>query len=117
MSHPNRVLYNVTCSVNPDIHQEWLEWMLKEHIPDVLRTGMFDEFKVCRIHEYEENGITYAVQYIAPSKEGLDRYMQEFAPALQQKHHVKYGNQVSAFRTTLEILHESNISFPDLSAN
>lgn len=117
MSRPHRILYNVTCSVSPEVHKEWLNWMLKEHIPEVLQTGMFDEYKVCRIHEYEENGVTYAVQYIAPSREMLDRYMSEFAPDLQRKHRERYGDNVQAFRTTLEILHEGSMNFPEVSAN
>lgn len=112
-----RILYNVTCSVSPEIHQEWLHWMKSIHIPEVMATGMFDEYKLCRIKEYEENGLTFAIQYIAPSRENFDRYNTEFAPALQQKHRLKYGESVLAFRTTLEILDESHVSFPSLSAN
>jgi hypothetical protein len=78
---------------------------------------MFDEFKLCRIKEYEENGLTYAIQYIAPSREKFDRYTQDFAPALQQKHRLKYGESVLAFRTVLEILEESQTTYPSLSAN
>jgi len=112
-----RILYNVTCSVSPEIHEEWLHWMKHEHIPEVMQTNMFDEFKLCRIKEYEENGLTYAIQYIAPSREKFDHYTQDFAPALQQKHRLKYGESVLAFRTVLEILEESQTTYPSLSAN
>ena len=113
----SRILYNVTCSVSLEIHEEWLHWMKHEHIPDVMETGMFDEFKLCRIKEYEENGLTYAVQYIAPSREKFEEYTKEFAPSLQQKHRLKYGESVLAFRTVLEILDEGHTNFPGLSAN
>jgi hypothetical protein len=33
------ILYNVTVSVDPEIHDEWLAWMKSKHIPDVLATG------------------------------------------------------------------------------
>ena len=35
------LVYNVTVKVNTDIHEEWLEWMKKTHIPEVLATGYF----------------------------------------------------------------------------
>jgi len=113
----NRILYNVTCSVDVDIHQEWLEWMLKRHIPDVMKTGMFADFRICRVTGYEENGMSFAVQYTASTLEDYNNYMQNFAPALQGEHTARFGDKVSAFRTVLEILHEGSISFPGVSAN
>ena len=35
----HRILYNVTVSIDKDVEKEWLEWMKKVHIPDVMRTG------------------------------------------------------------------------------
>lgn len=113
----NRVLYNVTCSVDPEIHEEWLDWMMFEHIPDVMKTGLFLENRICRIKEYEENGVTYAVQYTCRNQPDLDRYMREYAPSLQKKHADKYGNRVAAFRTVLEIVHESKAPFADVYPN
>lgn len=113
----NRVLYNVTCSVDSEIHEEWLDWMMFKHIPDVMNTGMFLENRVCRIHEYEENGVTYAIQYVARSQSDLNEYMEEFAPTLQKEHADKYGSRVAAFRTTLEIVHEIRSPFPSVNPN
>jgi hypothetical protein len=113
----NRVLYNVTCSVDPEIHEEWLDWMMFSHIPDVMKTGLFLENRICRIREYEENGVTYAIQYTCRSQQNLDRYMRDYAPALQQKHTRKYGERVVAFRTVLEIVHESKTPFADVYPN
>ncbi|MFN0030560.1 MAG: DUF4286 family protein [Flavobacteriales bacterium] len=113
----NKVLYNVTCSVDPQIHEEWLDWMKFVHVPEVMATGFFTENKICRIHEYEENGVTYAIQYVCKSKRDLDQYHKEKAPALQQAHTDRYGNKVSAFRTVLEIIHEQKIPYVDVYPN
>jgi Domain of unknown function (DUF4286) len=113
----NRVLYNVTCSVDPEIHEEWLDWMKFIHIPEVMSTGFFLENKICRIQEYEENGVTYAVQYVCRSRADYDRYQRDFAPALQKKHADRYANKVAAFRTVLEIIHEQRAPFVDVNPN
>ncbi len=113
----NRILYNVTCSVDPDIHEEWLDWMMFVHIPEVMNTGLFLENRICRIHEFEENGVTYAIQYICRSKADLEKYQAEFAPSLQQSHTDRYGTKVVAFRTVLEILHESKAPYADVFPN
>ncbi len=101
------LLYNVTVSVDPRIESEWLRWMKNEHIPEVIATGMFTMHRICRLVQPEpqpEEGVTYAVQYYCDSQEQLNRYFQEYAPALQQAHTAKYGQHTAAFRTVLEIV-------------
>ena len=102
----NRVLYNVTVNVDEDIHEEWLKWMRDVHIPDVMRTGIFSENRICRIHSFEEGGISFAIQYVCGSMDEYERYQRDFAPALQKLHSDRYGGKVAAFRTVLEIIHE-----------
>ena len=33
------IIYNVTSNIDESIHDEWLNWMRQEHIPQVLGTG------------------------------------------------------------------------------
>ncbi|MFM7309609.1 MAG: DUF4286 family protein [Flavobacteriales bacterium] len=113
----NRVLYNVTCSVDPEVHEEWLDWMMFKHIPDVMKTGFFIDNRICRIPEYEENGVTYAIQYTCKNRNELNRYFESEAPRLQQEHASRYGAKVSAFRTVLEILHEYQSPFMEPHRN
>ena len=62
------LLYNVTVSIDPQIEQEWLEWMRKNHIPDVMQTGCFLESRISRVHGEEQGGLTYAITYLAPMR-------------------------------------------------
>ena len=43
------ILYNVTVSIDYDIHQNWLKWMKEVHVPNVLATGLFIESKIATI--------------------------------------------------------------------
>ena len=58
------IIYNVTVNIDYDVHDEWLHWMQTEHIPDVMRTGLFLEAKISRILAEEEGGKSYAIQYL-----------------------------------------------------
>ena len=102
----NEVFYNVTVSLDPSIEQDWLLWMKDIHIPEVLATGMFLQSKILRIHGFEENGVTYAIQYRLASMDLLNKYQAEFAPALKADHFNRYGEKAIAFRTVLEIIEE-----------
>lgn len=100
------ILYNVTVSIDPDVHIEWLEWMKTKHIPDVMSTGCFVESRISRIHGEEEGGMTFAIGYIAPSREKYDEYQENHAQALQQEHSEKFDGRFAAFRTILTVLEE-----------
>ena len=61
------VLYNITVSVDASLAKEWVDYMHKVHIPDVLDTGHFRDYKLCRVEGDEQGGLTFAVQYVAHS--------------------------------------------------
>jgi len=102
------VVYNVTVSVSPGKSAVWLDFMRKEHVPEVLATGAFRDYKICRVLGYEEGGETFAVQYVAWSTDHLRRYTEEHAPRLQAAHTNRFGTDAVAFRTVLEVLEEGH---------
>ena len=101
-------LYNVTVLVIHEKVDEWKEYMINNHILDVMNTGCFESFKLNRLKFVDEkDGLSFAVQYVALSESKLQEYMGQHAPALQKDHTDKFGESALAFRTIMEILHES----------
>jgi ABC-type ATPase with predicted acetyltransferase domain len=99
-------IYNVTINIQEDIHDKWVDWMKKEHIPDMLNTKKFTKALMTRVLVEEElGGITYSVQYTTDSKETLQRYYDENASDLRAKSKPFEGKFV-AFRTELEVVSE-----------
>ena len=98
------ILYNVTVKIENNAHEDWLKWMKEVHIPDVLATGLFEEYKLCLILHDDPEGKTYAIQYFCKNMETFQRYQQEFAPLLQAEHQKRYKNKYVAFRTLMQVL-------------
>jgi hypothetical protein len=98
------IIYNVTINVENDIHKQWLQWMKSTHLPEVMATGMFLNYKFLKLlsRQEDESGTTYAVQYFCKSMEDYDLYQKEFAPALQAKTKALFEGKFVAFRTILE---------------
>lgn len=97
------IVYSVTIKIDIDIHNEWMDWMKAKHIPDVLATKKFVDYKMLRIlAEDEQEGITYNIQYRAASMSDYFDYLNDFAPALQLEHSAKYKDKFVAFRTLLK---------------
>lgn len=102
----SQVIYNVTLGVSNTVHEEWLEWMKREHIPEILRTGMFTSARLLKVHSDHLTTPTYAVQYLCDNIDRYEEYTKSFAPALQAAHQARFGEHAHAIRTVLEILEE-----------
>jgi hypothetical protein len=99
------IVYNITNKVTHEIVNEWIDWQKQEHIPDIMRSGMFTEYKFFRLlDQEEEEGITFVIQYFAPSIENYQRYIEDHAPALREKALSKWGHKFIAFRTVMEVV-------------
>ena len=98
-------IYNVTIKIQPHDKEEWLSFMLNEHIPDVLATKKFSDYRVCHLLDQDENdGLTYIIQYYFNDIQNYIEYQQNFAPALQKEHTEKFRDRFVAFRTVMEVV-------------
>lgn len=98
------IIYNVTANIDKDVEVEWIEWMKNTHIPEVMDTGYFTDYRMLRMlsQEEDETGATYAVQYYADTLGHLETYLNSVAPKIQKKSIIKYGTKLAAFRTVME---------------
>ena len=98
-------IYNVTIKVSHEIHDNWLNWLKAEHIPEVLATDCFYDATILRLLEVDDTeGPTYAVQYKAESKAAYNLYIDKYASLLRQKSFDKWGDQFIAFRTVMHVV-------------
>ena len=98
------VIYNVTVNVDTEVQEAWLEWMYEVHIPEMMATGKFLDYRICRILQDEIEGVTYAVQYFSPDLATLVRYQDTDARRLQEVHAQRFSGRYVAFRTAMEVL-------------
>ena len=99
------LIYNVTLNIQEEVHDQWLDWMKKEHIPAMLSTGKFTKALMTKVLVQEEmGGISYSLQYFT-EKEKLEKYYEEDVKNLREQSQPFEGKFV-AFRTELEIVSE-----------
>jgi hypothetical protein len=99
------LIYNVTVKVEATIADAWLPWLLNEHIPSIMQTKCFADYKVVRLLEVDDSeGPTYAIQYYADSKADYNRYIELYAPTMRQLSFDKWGERFIAFRTLMELV-------------
>ena len=52
------IIYNVTVTLNENIHSRWVEWIRHEHIPEVLSTRLFKKAVLSRIISDKELSVS-----------------------------------------------------------
>lgn len=99
------LIYNVTTKVSKAIADDWLQWIKKEHIPEITGTGCFSHASILRLLEIDdEEGPTFAVQYFAESQADYERYIAQFSNSMRSKAFEKWGNQFISFRSLMHIV-------------
>ena len=96
------IIYSVTITIQAGIESEWVEWMNRVHVPDVLRTGCFSECRTYKVLGLEGDEVSYVLQYSCRSLEEYHRYRDNFAPALQKEHSDRFGGRFRGSRQLLE---------------
>ncbi|MDC1472467.1 DUF4286 family protein [Flavobacteriaceae bacterium] len=104
------IIYNITANIDDSIHDDWLEW-IQQHIPKVLATGFFIKATFTKVLVEESmGGLTYSIQYLAPSKAALEAYYQQHAAHFQAEETQRFADKMLAFRTELEWIDEFTLT-------
>ena len=100
-------IYNVTVVVDTSIEEKWKQWIVKEHITEVMDTGMFRSYLFTQVFpEQEQDNPSYSIQYRSADLESIKLYMQIYVPELRKKSENAWGTHALAFRTILEVIDE-----------
>ena len=102
----NRILYNVTVSVDALIYADWIAYMRENHIPKIFSTHCFSGYKICRMLDESAETYTLAIQYFADTMEKFQEYQSHHARDLQQQYLTHFGEGAPAFRTVLHVVEE-----------
>lgn len=96
-------LFNETVGIDASVEQEWLAWVKTSYAPAVISTGLFTGYKLFKVlHESEDGGISYSIQFFSASLENVVQFLEVFAPPLVERQRQLFNHKHVAFRTLLE---------------
>ena len=92
------IIYSVEICVTKEVFKSWYNWMNKKHIPDIMRTNLFVEFK---FYKNFENNVhkSYIIQYTLKSFEQYKKYQKKYQKKFQTQHSTKFKNEFLATRS------------------
>ncbi len=96
-------VYNITFKIENEYLQEWIDWVKKEQVPDILETGCFYDYRFYELMEMDEkDGRTFVIQFLAYSKSDYNRYKELYHTAFRHRSVEKWKDHVVSFRTLLK---------------
>lgn len=99
------ILYNVTYKVDHDVTDDWLAWMRRVFIPQMMETGKFEEHKLCQLMGVDESdGLTYSLQFLCPNLITYQLFQQHDAYKLQKALSTRYRNKFVSFSTIMKVV-------------
>lgn len=102
-----KTLINDTISITPQHHESWLRWMRTIVMPMIKNEPALESFRLTRIKGGgDENGITYACQFICPNAQAYSDFIDNFDPKLQREQENRFSGNFGSFRSILEVLDE-----------
>jgi len=97
------IVYNITIKVDHEIEDEWIRWQKEIHIPEVISTGLFTEYRFYKLLDHDdEEGKIFVTQFLANNRQDYDTYIKLFSPILRKKALEKWGDKAVSFRTVLQ---------------
>jgi len=99
------VIINQTFNVDASLKLDWIDWLKKVYVPEVMATGLFTDNRIMRLlSEDEENGNTFAVQFSMPSATYVNVSDEDFMYKFERMASQNFGDKVLFFRTVLEVM-------------
>ena len=97
------IVYNITTKVDHSVYEEWLQWQKDIHIPEIMDTGFFSEYRFYKLLEHDDDeGKVFVTQFLTHTRQDYDTYIKEFSSILRNKSLEKWGDKVVSFRTLLQ---------------
>ncbi|MDO5607159.1 MAG: DUF4286 family protein [Capnocytophaga sp.] len=94
-------IYNITSVINPDTHQEWLEWIRNKYIPKMASSKYIESVRVFKVLG-NPNEPTYAIHHQTELPQQLLDFIRKEVPLLQEECRHAFGEKVLMFGTELK---------------
>lgn len=99
------IIYNVTVTLDLPIEAAWVSWMTDEHMPELMNTGLFLKYQLCKlITEEDLESASYVAQYYLADWADYETYIEAYAPQMRARGLAKFGDQIMAFRTVMKVI-------------
>ncbi len=102
------IIYSITTALEESIEEKWVEFMKNDHIPLIMKTGLFKDFRFVRVIPGQGVDISYNLQLRCSGHPELNQYRgmhEKMLESIIQKH---FEGKYASFQSVLEHVAEGN---------
>lgn len=96
------ILFNITLLSDQDIHEELKSWILTDFFPKNSLDDVLSSQALLKVINSPNEGVTYAMQFIAESEDAITKFRQQHLPSLHAKVQQNWTNKVFFFESVME---------------
>ena len=93
------IIYLIEIDIDCSMQEEWIKWMKKKHIPDIMNTKLFTQYSFLKEINFQNK---YIIQYKLENIENLIEYETKFSTQLKEEHNEKFKGKFTAKREVLQ---------------
>lgn len=96
------ILLNITLLSDQDIHEELKSWIITDFFPGIVLDDLFSSQALLKVINSPNEGVTYAMQFVAESDDALIKFRHQQLPLLHTKVQQNWANKVFFFESIME---------------
>ena len=94
---------NITTKVDHDILTDWLLWQKEAHIPALMETGCFQQYRFHHLLGQDDtDGKVFVLQLVIATKENYETFLEKFEKGFKNNTFSKWGEKCLEFRSLLQ---------------
>jgi hypothetical protein len=97
-------IYNITFNIEKEIEKEWLEYIKKTFIPQMLSSGLLHSSLTSKIMVDEPQGNSYSIQFTTENQSDLKKFINEELYPVLNRLHQKFSPKMVYFATELDVI-------------
>ncbi|MDR3704876.1 MAG: DUF4286 family protein [Paludibacteraceae bacterium] len=99
------IIYNTTYSVSDKVYGSFLKWVKEKHIPQMISSGYFSEFKLSRVlTDEDQDGSSISLQLTAENVNAVSKWREQYGDLFDMEISSLFSVNVLYFSTFLEII-------------
>lgn len=98
------LLFNVTVIIEEASATDWLQWMKESHIPQLMDKECFVSYRLLKIVNSPNEGLSYSIQFIAEDKARHQTFLDSHEQLFIAEMYNRYPNKLVTFTTLMEFV-------------
>lgn len=103
-------IYSITTAIDQSIEQEWVNHIQSHIIPQILKTGLIEDYRFIRVIPSPGVDLSYNLQLRCENRAALNQYIAFHEQEIYKEEKLKFEGKLASFQNVLEQVSEGGIN-------